>query len=233
MSKKPRKPRSPAAPSSNLETCFTDVHKVWKKYGAASVTRSEAASTLGASSTSSTFHRRVFSITAFGLLEAEGQKLKVSSVFQTLKTAKPNTSAFKKAALEAVERPRTFRDLLAEFGSKLPPRDAIAGRLVSQKSFNEKPAEQAARALEESLRWAGVLDGNNNILPIRDEGTTPPGSRNEQDDDTVPDSKQPLAENLSTDVALSDGRTLRISYPRGLTKEDAQKASRVLDALAQ
>jgi hypothetical protein len=96
----------------------------------------------------------------------------------TLNSADKNESKFKQAALDAIRKSDIFRELLDHFKSKLPSLDGVATRLENQKRFNAERAKLVATVLEKSLHYAGLLDGSNNILPIRDT----PGANGDQPD---------------------------------------------------
>jgi hypothetical protein len=98
--------------------------------------------------------------------------------------------------------------------------DAIAGRLETQKKFNADRAKAAANVLEKSLRYAGVLDGSNNILPVRDGASD--GGASDQTPDTPGDPTGELGEHeagplppdtLSMEIPVGEDRKVVIRYP--------------------
>jgi hypothetical protein len=233
---KKRKPRSPSAPSRSLKDVLDDVKKLYTEYSHATFSRSEIASALGMSATSGPFATRLYTLRAYGLLDPDGNDFKVSDSFRELNTASPADAGFKRHALGAIRRSDVFRELLDEFTSKLPTQTAVAQRLETQKKFNQAKAQTAATALEESLRFAGLLDASNNILPIR-EGAPPADDtqHDEHDDEVFEDVSGNGAGGpgamLRTEVPITDGRRVVVHYPADLTGQEAQKVGNVLKAI--
>lgn len=233
---KTRKPKSPPVPSRNLERCMADVQKLYKEYSHGPFSRPELASTLGVSAASGPFAGRLSSLRQFGLIEGQGSDYKVSQTFIVMNSNGRDSAAFKAEALRTIKAPSTFRELLEQYTSKLPSKDAIASRLETQKKFNAEAATRAATILEESLRYAGVLDGSNNILPVRNGGVGRAGDdhddeRNETNDET-PDlgGAGDSAAALRVEVPVGD-RKVVVQYPRDLTADEAKKVGAVLAAI--
>lgn len=238
MSTKPSKPRSPATPSRALGDAIADVKKLYEQYSHGKFAKAEIASALGVSATSGPFAGRLFTLRAYGLIIQNGNDYTVSSEFIELNSTATNTAKFKAAALKAIRNSDTFKELLDEFGTKLPSVAAIATRLETQKRFNAGPAKNAANVLEKSLRYAGVLDASNNILPIREDAANggaasdPPGgggqgsgAAEEEPEDDLP------TDMLSMEIPVGDDRKVAIRYPRDLSSAEAKKVGNVLAAV--
>jgi hypothetical protein len=232
---KTRKPKSPAAPSRSLKGAFEDVKTLYAEYSHASFNRSEIASTLDMSATSGPFSVRLYTLRAYGLLESDGNAFRVSEAFRSLEATSPGDAEFKRHALAAIRRSEVFREVLDEFPSKLPARASVAQRLETEKRFNREKSIVVARALEESLKFAGLLDSSNNVMPIRDSGAKRDGETQtdqtnrevrDQPDDTV---DSPAL--LRTEVPVNDGRRVVVHYPADLTGDEAQKVGNVLTAI--
>lgn len=228
------KPKSPPVPSRNLEDALADVKKLYQQYSHAPFSRGEIASALNVSATSGPFGGRLFSLKEYGLIDQNGSDYKVSDRFMMLHGSTPASSEFKTAALAAIRDSETFRELLDEFRSKLPPVDAVARRLETQKRFNSERAKTAASVLEESMRYAGLIDGNNNVLPIRADGA-PPGDQEQpgagDDDGGPPPPEPPRKDDLRVEVPVGEDRKVVVYYPRDLTGEEATKVGKVLSAI--
>jgi len=232
---KTRKPKSPPVPSKNLEGCMADVQKLYKEYSHGPFSKPELASTLGVSAVSGPFAARLSSLRQFGLIEADGSDYKVSESFMVMNSSGRDSAAFKAEALRRIKRPATFRELLEEYVSRLPSRDAVASRLETQKKFNAEAAARAASVLEESLRYAGVLDGSNNILPVRDDR---PADRDDNKDEPgeTKDEAPELGDAGSTTAALRvevpvGDRKVVVHYPHDLSADEAKKVGAVLAAI--
>jgi hypothetical protein len=234
---KTRKPKSPPVPSRSLEDCVADGLKLYEAYTHGSFSRAEVGSTLKVSSTSGPFAQRLFSLREFGVLEGDANNFKVSETFKKINRSERDSVEFKTAAVSAIKKSDTFRDLLVAFPNKLPAQDVVASRLENQKKFNPERAKQAAKVLEESLRYAGVLDSSNNILPVRDDAITDTENdrrerlaeenshRDEHDDDTA------ATPTLSVEIPVGTDRKVAIRYPRDLTPDEAKKVGNVLTAI--
>jgi hypothetical protein len=228
---KRRRPRSPAVPSLDLEAAVADVTKLYKEFSHGSFSRSEIASTLGMSADSGPFGGKFFSLKEYGLLEPTGSDFRVSELHQRLTSGERDSADFKNAALSAIRRSDVFAWVLNEAGTKLPGTEIIAKRLENQKQFNDERAKRAAEVLHAALRYAGVLDRSNNILPVRstDSGRGRPGEDLLDRGEDAPE----VPGNLSLSVPLGPGRVAMINYPQDLTARDAAKIGNVLRAVAE
>jgi hypothetical protein len=224
-------------PSRTLEDCVADGRKLYEAYTHGSFSRAEVGSTLKVSSSSGPFAQRLFSLREFGVLEGDASNFKVSETFKRINSSESGSAEFKTAAVSAIRRSDTFRDLLLAFPNKLPAQDVVASRLENQMKFNPDRAKQAAKVLEESLRYAGVLDASNNILPVRDEGLA--DSENDRRDE-LPDQDSfgeerendaPSTPSLSVEIPVGADRKVAIRYPRDLTHDEAKKVGNVLGAI--
>lgn len=239
MSAKSSKPKSPPTPSRALGDAVADVKKVYNEYSHGTFARAEIASALGISATSGPFAARLFTLKAFGLIDQSGMDFKVTETFITLNSAQPGDIEFKRAAVAAIRGSDTFRELLEDFNTKLPSVDAVAGRLETQKRFNAARAKAAANVLEKSLRFAGVLDAANSILPIRD--SKPNGSTGTREiaDDREEDridaghsrDDDASADTLSLEIPVGEGRRVLVRYPSDLSAAEATKVGNVLKAV--
>ena len=239
---KPRKPRSPAVPSWDLNGAFADTKKLYDTYTHATFSKSEYASVLKISATSGPTSARIFTMKEYGLIEGTNDSFKISQRFMDMKDEPQTSAVFKRAALEAIRGSQIFADLLNEWKTKLPPRDAVAKRLEQKMQFNPVRAKEVAAVLEESLRFAGVLDQSGNILPVRDDPNAGgpaerhDGDRHDDDsdghhDDDVDLGDEKIAAHLRTEIPLGDGRRVVVSYPNDLNEKEATKVGNVLAAI--
>ena len=230
-----KKPNSPPSPSFGLREVLADATKLYDKYSHAAFSQAEVASGLGMSSTSSSFSRRLRSLTEFGLLDGSGGNYRISKLFHTLTDAKHGSPEFKAAALAAIRRSTVFAEILADFKTKLPDQAVVAQRLEKQRGFNADRAKEVAAVLQKSVEFAGVVDANNNILPARDVGGEDQAA-SRQDASATPDDereKEPASDKNQrrSEIPLSDGRVAVVVYPHDLTTTEAQKIGNVLTAL--
>jgi hypothetical protein len=226
-----KKPKSPPTPSRSLKDAVDDVKRLYSQFSHTTFSRSEIASTLGLSASSGPFAARIFTLKAYGLLEPVGSDFKVSDRFLTLHSNSPDSPLFKQHAIEAIRGADIFREILDDFKTKLPAQAAVAQRLELQKKFNADRAKDAASTLEDSLRFAGVLDSSNNILPVRGVTQEPAKGQAEPQPDVDVKGLQ-RAQDLRIEIPLGDARKATLVYPPDITKEEAEKIGRVLQAVA-
>jgi hypothetical protein len=239
---KPRKPKSPAVPSWDLKAAFEDTKKLYNTYTHSTFSKSEYASVLKISATSGPTSARIFTMKEYGLIEGTNDSFRVSQRFMDMKDEPQTSAVFKRGAMDAIRGSAIFAGLLDEWKTKLPPRDAVAKRLEQKMQFNPDRAKEVAAVLEESLRFAGVLDQSGNILPIRDEpnaggaGERHDGDRHDDNSDGHHRDEVDLgdvnnASHLRTEIPLGDGRRVVVSYPNDLTEKEATKVGNVLAAI--
>jgi hypothetical protein len=131
----------------------------------------------------------------------------------------------------------------------LPPVESVAKRLETQKRFTEERAKLSAKALEESMRFAGVIDQSNNILPVRagevgagvgeavvnaregGAGAEIAGKNHGDKDHQVHHDQLPTRDTLGVEIPVGDDRHVSIQYPRDLTPAEAKKVGNVLAAV--
>ncbi len=125
---------------------------------------------------------------------------------------------------------------------KLPSVSAVAHRLETQKRFNAERAKKAADVLEKSMRFAGVLDNSNNILPVRDIGGRGTAAEDDEQDDTPDNDRRNgrgddhrdetlETDTLSVEIPVGEDRKVTIRYPRDLSTDEAMKVGNVLGAI--
>jgi hypothetical protein len=229
------KTKSPATPSYSLKDSYADAKKLYAKFSHASFSPPEIASALGMSSSSSSFTKRVFALIEYGMLDRVGDKFTVSKAFHTLDQSDSAKPDFQRVALSSIRRSTVFLEILADFKSKLPPEDVVAQRLERERGFNADRAKDVARILQSSLIFAGVIDANNNILPVRDVDPQPSGDRagtgGDQEAATMVPSGGAIAGLRRTEIPLTDGRIAVVQYPHDLSSGEATKIGKVLAAL--
>lgn len=234
-----KKPNSPKAPGTSLRVAVADVSKVYQQYSHGSFSRSEMASALGMSSGSGSFLGKAATLRDYGLITEGGGSARVSDLFKSMYAAAAGSPEQRRYAWQAVRSPAVFARLLQQFNSRIPDEGALAMRLESQERFNRERARAVATAFRTSLTEFGLIDGNGNVLPVRDdEAPEKPRDerRDERDDDGGGDEdvtdlpKGPGRQRL--EVALRDGRKAVLVLPDDLTTVDTRKIAALLNALA-
>jgi hypothetical protein len=232
------KTKSPPTPSYTLKDAFEDVKKLYGRFSHASFSQPEIASALKMSSTSGSFVRRIFSISEYGLVDRSGEKSSVSKLFHSLDPADPKRPDFQRAAMQAIRRSPVFTELLNDFKTKWPGEEVVGQRLEKERGFNAERAREVAKVLFKSLQFAGVLDANNNILPVREgdveqtsiESSGGGGASGAQSQ-AEPEKVVLSGSNRRSEVPLADGRVAVVIYPHDLTSSEATKIGKVLGAL--
>lgn len=246
-SKAARAPKSPSAPSRSLKDCVANVAKLYDHFSRGSFSKPELANTLEVSASSGPTFQKIFTLKEFGLLVDDSDKFKVTEEFIKLKNTTPGGTSFKRAAYNAIIRNSLFKGLIESFQAKLPPLTTIAMRLEGEKRFNKDRANAIASVLEDSLKYAGVLDQSRNIVVPRDEEGNG-GDNTPQDNGSVaavvpnvqpsgaaksaasvPPVAVPGA--LKIEIALKENRMAVVWYPADMTAADAEKVGNVLKAI--
>ena len=218
--------RISTVPSFSLSQCFEDVTKLYAQYSHASFRKAEIANALGFSASSGPFGTRVASLKLFGLVQTDGQGYRITDEFKKMRIADRGSVEFKTLALELLRRPALFSEILDEFKHKIPSKNTLAQ--------SPQKAGPVAALFIESLRFAGALDENNNVLPPRDERGPDDKRQGDQKKDPPRQELQGVIAGtlLSIDIALGGEKVAKVLYPPELTKAQAQKISNVLNALA-
>jgi hypothetical protein len=230
------KTKSPPTPSYSLKEVYQDARTLYDKFSHASFSQAEVASALNMSSTSGSFAQRIFSLTAFGLLDRAGEKYSISKLFHALEPVDNKRPDFQTAALSAVRRATVFAEILNDFKTKLPSKDVVAQRLEKERGFNSARAKEVAGILQRSLEFAGVIDANNNILPVREMGSAAPSTNpGSADIANALLADMPSSSNLGSlrrsEIPLADGRVAVVQYPHDLSTNEAAKIGKVLTAM--
>lgn len=243
------KPKSPPVPSRTLKSCFDHTRDLYGHFSHGDFSRTEVAATFNQSATSGPFSQRLFSMKEFGLIEGGADNYKVSGIFKCMHSNAEDSSEFKSAALSAIKHSKVFAELLSEFKDKIPGKHILAQRLELGRGFNNQRAKQAATVLLESLRFAGVLDQKNNILPVRDgmggfvvepknsSASASYQANAERMPHTGSQSEPILAADaknlLKVEISLPDNRRIVIYYPPDITQDEAMKGGKVLSTIAE
>lgn len=228
-----------APPMKSFEDSLKYTKSLYETYSHNKFTKSEIASILNFSASSGGFSYVLSAIRSFGLIVPDSDTFKVSDLFKKIKVADANTIEFKQLCYESIRNVSLYSELLDEFKHKLPPYTTIANRLEIHKQMSPTSARTVAKLFEESLKYAGILDGNNNILLPRGNDETPneisaiEKEKKEENDETEFASTMNKGQKpLTLEIPLNEGRVAKIIYPHDITKEETAKVSTVLNAIA-
>ena len=234
----PATTKSPAAPSRSLATCYGIAAKIYDSYSHTEFGRPEIAGAANLSATGGPGKSLVSDLKQYGLItKTKAGRFVISQELKGAHALTEGSQEFKAAAYEFVKRSTIFQKILVDVKGKLPEEAALANNLRSTYRFNPDKAKATAKALSESLEWAGVLDPKRNIIEPRpgkgagtssNAGVTGPDIIDDVDDGDEYVAKGKL---LTLDIPLADGRTAHVRYPFDLTPEEATKIGRVLAAI--
>ncbi len=248
-----RKRRSPLAPAYSVEHCFDAASRLQDKFGRETFDQDGLAGVLGVSPGASTTDRLVSSLRQFGMIEKTVAGLSLTDRQRGLRFARSEGDAagFREIALQSVDAAAVFQEMRADFGVKLPPEDALIARF-EEKGFTQRSARQTARALTESLRFAGVLDDDDNIISDLVEAAPSPEGAEASEAEVTPieevdftdvpaadeavelvASEEAFLARPRIDVPLGEGRSASVLYPSSLSRSDVEKIYGVLDALTK
>jgi hypothetical protein len=237
---KKKKPNSPKAPGMALRAAMNEVAKIYGSYSHSSFTRGEMASAVGMSAGSGSFFAKAATLNGYGLLEEAGGNVRVSPLFKALYQAPAGSPEMKRNAFQAIGKPSVFAGLLRAFGQRIPEESVIALRLEMQSNFNRDRAQEVATAFRSSLADYGLIDGNGNLLPVRDDASN--GADAPDDEDEAIELGPPAgakAPSMPTspgtsrvEVPLANGRKAIVALPDDVTEADAKKICAILTAYA-
>jgi hypothetical protein len=230
--------KSPTAPSRPLAMCYGIATKIYDAYSHTEFGAPEIAGAANLSATGGPGKSLVSDLKQYGLVEkTKAGRFVISQELKDAHAMEQGSSNFKAAAYEFVKRPVVFMKVLVDVKGKLPEEGALANNLRSTYQFNLDKAKSTAKAISESLSWAGVLDGKRNIIEprpgkpsVNSEGSQNPGGKIR--DEIKDDDEGPLkGQTLTMDIPLIDGRTVYVRYPYNLTSDEAKKIGNVLAAI--
>jgi hypothetical protein len=232
-----KKPNSPKAPGTSLRSAVNEVTKIYERYSHGSFSRGEMASALGMSANSGAFLGKAATLKEYGLIDETGGSARVSDLFKAMYQAPAGSAELKRNALQAVKTPAVFARLLTQFSQKVPDVAALALRLETQERFNRDRAGAVANAFRTSMTEYGLIDGNGNVLPVRDGPVDARADADEEADDDadVADPKMPALPTIGMfrmEVPLGTGRKAVLALPDDLTAADTKKICAILGAYA-
>jgi hypothetical protein len=145
--------RSPNYPQISLRDAIGRVNKIYKAENSHRANKEVIAKVLGYSSLNGTSLTMIGALNRYGLLEADGDGLKVSCDavdILVLPEGEPvRVEALQKCAFE----PRVFADLHTNFGENLPSDANLRHYLVTKQDFLEKAADEVIRIYRENVEF--------------------------------------------------------------------------------
>lgn len=227
---KKKKPNSPKAPGTSLRSAVAETSKLYQSYSHGQFSRGEMASALNMSANSGAFLGKAATLREYGLVDETGGQARVSELFKAIHQAPVGSAELKRNALQAVRKPSVFARLLRQFIAKIPDETALALRLETQERFNRDRAAQVAAAFRTSLTEYGLIDGNGNVLSVRDDAAA---EQDRVDESEQPEETQDVPAGPSVfrvEVPLADNRLAVVALPREIRPGDIKRICAVLTA---
>lgn len=163
MEENEKKTRSPQFPFINLEKCVARARELEAAYGQSAGRSANIVKVWGYAEKSSGGSQTMAALSAFGLLDDEGngdgRKLKLSSLALTiLKDKRPGKAveALKIAAL----RPKAINELWKEWGISRPPTHECISSLHLDKKYKEDAAERVLKIYDDTISYANLVQTN-------------------------------------------------------------------------
>lgn len=163
--------RSPNYPALPLKGAVSLAQTLWKQEKRTVVPADVAVRAWGYTSLSGPARVRLASLKRYGLLEDEGEGVRLSELGMRLAIEPAQSEPFERALREAALRPDLFRQL--HDSHRGASDEAIRSHLIFDRHFSEAGARLAIRAFRETMAAAGLEAGPRNGLDPRDSGGSP------------------------------------------------------------
>ena len=153
-----KRSRSPNYPALNLGDAVDGITKVFEKEGNRRTLGEDVAKALGHQSLSGAARVKVSALRKYGLLEPDGDGLRVSDQALSLINLPPDDPDHLAALREAALRPTLFYEIHETYGDT-PPSDGVLRNYLLKKDFNHKVADDVIRLLRETMQLISERGG--------------------------------------------------------------------------
>lgn len=158
---KPKRHRSPNFPGLPLDSAISKAQQVLSSSGLHAAFPEVIAKAWGLSAKSSSGLVAFAAVKAFGLLEKDGEKLKLSGLARDIiQDVRPNSPDREKAIQRAALTPKLHREIWDEFGGNLPADDHLTYTLIRQREFTKSGAEEFIAQFRATLAYAKLTAGS-------------------------------------------------------------------------
>ncbi|HEY8368385.1 MAG TPA: hypothetical protein VIM86_03645 [Thermodesulfobacteriota bacterium] len=196
--------RSPNYPALPLEAAVRLAQALWKQEKRTTVPAEVAVRAWGYASLSGPARVRLASLKRYGLVEDDGEGVRVSALGMRLALEPPRSEGFTRALHEAALRPDLFRQL--HDSHRDASDDALRSHLIFDRHFSEAGARLAVRAFRETMAAAGLDAPPRNGTPAAPHGAGPSGGPPAADGPTRGRVfTWPLSRGVVAEVRFSDG----------------------------
>ncbi len=152
--------RSPNYPALPLEAAAELAQALWKQEKRTAVPAEVAVRAWGYTSLSGPARVRLAALKRYGLLEEDGDAVRLSELGMRLALEPTQSEAYERALREAALRPDLFRQLHESHADASD--EALRSHLIFDRQFSEVGARLAIRAFRETMAAVGLEGGSRN-----------------------------------------------------------------------
>ncbi|MDQ3692285.1 MAG: hypothetical protein M3464_01475 [Chloroflexota bacterium] len=213
----PPKQRSPNYPAINLAEAIARLKKIYEKQRRYPTTREVLVQLMGYKSLNGASATVVSALSKYGLLEGQGDQLRVSEMGENLALHRRGDPEYAAALQTAALLPSFFRELRDQYPGGLPSEHSLRAALT-RRGFTSKAIDSAVRAYRDTIEFVDAELGSSVAEPP---GQSTPGvamqahqqpATNPPSDPTAP-VPPPGQRAVVIPVAVNEWATLHASFP--------------------
>lgn len=235
--------RSPSFPAIPLSEAIAKARLLYAADGLSWTPVNVAAKHWGFSEKSSSGIRTVAALLHFGLVSEDGggdnRRIRLSESGKVIVLAPPHehSEAIKKAIKAAALTPKSYKELWAKYGPKLPSDTTLQYELEKDGNFNKDSIKGFIKDFKATMTFAGLGEGDKIGGIEGDQGGDGASGREERDEPLTPDPKKKMPELQRTEgvpydltLPLVSGGQAILRMPRTMSEEDYTLLTTLLDA---
>lgn len=152
------KTRSPNYPAIGLEDAVQRLKRIYETQRRYPATREILVKLMGYGTLNGASAAVVSALSKYGLLEGQGDKLRVSEMGQDIVLHRKGDQEYGEALKAAALMPAFFRELRDQYPEGLPSEHALRATLI-KRGFNPKAIDSAVRAFRDTAAFVDVETG--------------------------------------------------------------------------
>lgn len=152
------KTRSPNYPAIGLEDAVQRLKRIYETQRRYPATREVLVKLMGYGTLNGASAAVVSALSKYGLLEGQGDKLRVSEMGQDIVLHRKGDQEYGEALRAAALMPAFFRELRDQYPEGLPSEHALRATLI-KRGFNPKAIESAVRAFRDTTAFVDAETG--------------------------------------------------------------------------
>ncbi len=211
------KTRSPNYPALSLEEAIQRLKVIYDKQRRYPTTRDVLAKLLGYGGINGASATVLSALGKYGLLEGNGEQLRVSEMGQDLILHRKGDPEYDAALRDAAFRPVFFRELRDQYPGGLPHEHSLRAMLI-KRGFNPKVIDGAVRAYRDTIEFVNAETGDS--FADSDEDLTSEVAMQTQQFDSVPNRptpplppSDPLQRAVALPLSVNEWATLQAPFP--------------------